>query len=264
MITQCNSDDIHVILAYIGNNYKHCLYLYVNLLKYGANSNNVKVYTQKNNENITAVILTYYSCLHIYSALGDFDENEVIKLFFDNSLTMVYCTRMTAEKIWKSWPKSNRAIISYGWVAQITKVDKPDLERTTLAKADDFQQIVQLIYNDEDIGKSYDYKGLSQQLIERVKEGFARNLVIKDNNLVVAHACTNAEVGNIAIAAELIVRKEYRQQGFATDIWRNICSQLLFEGKEVYSFYYSKESQSLHKKIGFFEVCEWAKIVIEG
>ena len=100
------------------------------------------------------------------------------------------------------------------------------------------------------------------QLIQRNKEGYARNLVIKDNDLVIAHACTNAEFANIAVVAELLVRKEYRRRGYASEIWRDICGKLLAEGKEVYSFYYSEESRRLHKHIGFFEVCGWSKIVI--
>ena len=58
------------------------------------------------------------------------------------------------------------------------------------------------------------------------------------------------------------VRKEYRRKGFATEIWRELCSQLLAEGKEVFSFYYTDESRALHKRIGFEEICQWAKIVV--
>ena len=119
-----------------------------------------------------------------------------------------------------------------------------------------------MIYEDDDIGQSYNYTDLAKQIEERNREGYARNLVIKQNDLVIAHACTNAEIGKIAVVAELLVRKEYRRKGYASEIWRTICRQLLSEEKEVFSFYYSEESRALHKRIGFYEVCEWTKIVI--
>ena len=156
----------------------------------------------------------------------------------------------------------HRASITYGWVAKIEKIDKKARGLAIPAKEKDFDQIVKLIYDDEDISRSYKYDELAKQLKERNKEGYTRNLVIKQENLVIAHACTNAEISDIAIVAELLVRKEFRRKGYASDIWRTICSQLLSEGKEVFSFYYSEESRRLHKRIGFFEVCEWAKIVI--
>ena len=103
---------------------------------------------------------------------------------------------------------------------------------------------------------------MAKQIEERNQEGYARNLVIKQDGQVIAHACTNAELNRIAVVAELLVKEGYRKKGFASEIWRTICSQLLSEGKEVYSFYYSEESRILHKHIGFHEICEWAKVVI--
>jgi hypothetical protein len=100
--------------------------------------------------------------------------------------------------------------------------------------------------------------------MERNKEGYARNLVIKNDGLVIAHICTNAEFGKVSVIAELLVREEYRGRGYASEMMRSICSVLLSEEKEVYSFYYSEESRRLHKHIGFFEVCEWSKIVINS
>lgn len=103
---------------------------------------------------------------------------------------------------------------------------------------------------------------LTKQLQERAAEGYTRNIVIKEDKTIVAHACTNAEYGNIAVVAELVVNPEYRRKRYGINIWSCLCAELLREGKEVFSFYYSKESRSLHKKIGFVERCEWCKIVM--
>lgn len=264
MIIKCTKDDESRVLSYIGNSYPFCLYLYLDLLQYRMDSGIIDVYVQIENDTTVAVLLKYYSCLHVYSRTNDFVADELADFFVANHLTMLYSTAKTAERVYSALIRKsgNRATITKGWVAQIEKVDHEAKGLATAADEQDFRQIIQLIYEDEDIGRSYKLEELSKQLEERNKQGYARNLVIKQNNLVIAHACTNAELNGIAVVAELLVRKEYRKKGYASEIWREICSQLLSEGKEVYSFYYSNESRMLHKHIGFFEICEWAKVVI--
>lgn len=265
MIYKCGIKDKQRILSYISADYSHCLYLYLNLQKYGLNSDVIDVYLQLEGDNVTAVMLKYYSCLHLYSRDNIFDAYELGLFFANKGFTMLYSTAEIASKMFSVFPNTiaAKATVSNGWVAQIKNVDKESKGLSIPAQETDFDQIVRLIYDDEDIGRSYKFDELARQLVERNKDGYARNLVIKRDGLVIAHACTNAEFGNIAVVAELLVRKEYRRKGYATEIWRDICSKLLSEGKEVYSFYYSEESRRLHKHIGFFEVCEWAKIVID-
>lgn len=264
MIHNCKKENEQTIVSYIGSDYPRCLYLYLNLLKYGTDSEVIQVYYQTNNDEITAVMLKYYSCLHLYSRSSAFDAEEIASFFIEGGYTMLYCTAELAQKVYSELPSSilSQTTITKGWVAQIRQIDKESVNPAMNAESRDFDQIVRLIYEDEDIGKSYRFDELAAQLEERNREGYSRNIVLRKGDLVIAHACTNAENDRIAVVAELIVRKDYRQKGYATDIWRHLCGQLLSEGKEVYSFYYSEESRHLHKKVGFFEVCEWAKIVV--
>ena len=263
MIVRCENKDRQKILSYIGTDYSRCLYLYLNLQKYSLDSDIIEVYLQEEQE-VTAVMLKYYTCLHVYSKNNDFDAAELGSFFADKGLTMFYCMTEIAMRLYSSLPGTiaSKATISNGWVAQVRHVDRKAKGLSVPAQEPDFNQIARLIFDDEDIGKSYKYDDLARQLVERNKEGYGRNLVIKDGTTVIAHACTNAEFQNIAVVAELLVRKEYRGKGYASEIWRDLCSKLLSEGKEVYSFYYSQESRELHRAIGFTEVCDWSKIVI--
>lgn len=264
MIVKCGEKDGKRILSYIGTEYPRCLYLYLNLQRYGFDSDLTEVYIQEKENGITAVMLKYYSCLHVFSRGSSFDADELGSFFADNGYTMLYSTAETASRLYSVLPDSvkEKATITTGWVAQVKDADKEPRGLAVPAQAEDFDQIVRLIYDDEDIGRSYRYEDLAKQLVQRNEEGYARNLVIKENDLVIAHVCTNAELENIAVVAELLVRKEYRRKGYASEIMRDICYRLLAEGKEVYSFYYSEESRSLHKRVGFFEICEWSKVVI--
>lgn len=264
MILKCSIADENKVLSYIGEDYAKCLYLYLDLRKYGIGSDKIEVFIQENDDKeVVAVLLRYYSCIHVYSFDNSFNAAELGLFIEKHGFSMVYCTAQTAELIYKAMPQDllRSASMSKGWVAQINAINKAPNGLSTMAQDDDFGQIVQLIYEDEDIGRSYKYEELAQQLKERNRSGYTRNMVIKNGNLVIAHACTNAEFDNIAVVAELLVHKDYRRMGYASEIWRDLCYRLLNENKEVYSFYYSDESRSLHKKIGFTEVCEWAKIV---
>ena len=265
MINRCLEEDRPSIISYIGADYARCLYLYLDLEKYGFDSGDVDVYVQKTEDRISAVLLKYYSCLHIYSKDDSFDAEELAAFISQDAPKLIYCTESTADRIYEHLlpEMKQRASKSTGWVARIEKTDRKPKGIAVPAEVEDFSQIVSLILGDEDIGRSYKKDELARQLMERNKQGYARNYVIKQDGLVVAHACTNAELGNIAVVAELLVRSEYRRRGLASEIWRHICGTLLDEGKEVYSFYYSQESRSLHKKIGFKEVCCWSKIVFD-
>lgn len=263
MIVKCQQKQEEKVFSYIGENYSHCLYLYMNLKRYGVESDLIDVYFHVNDDEIKAVYLKYYSCIHVYSQDNDFSMEEFFSWSRNLSFSMIYCERKCAEHIWKNLSDEwkTKAAISNGWVAEIQNVDREAVTKVQKAIGQDFDSIVSLIYEDEDIGRSYNLEDLSCQLKERAESGYSRNYVIKDGDVVVAHACTNAELDAIAVVAELVVNQDYRRRGYASEIWRYLCRQLLNEGKEVFSFYYSEESRSLHKKIGFFEVCEWSKIV---
>lgn len=264
MITKCGNADVRQILEYIGIDYSRCLYLYLNIKKYGLETNLIDAWILTDNNLIKAILLKYYSCLHVFSKDNRFNSDEIAFFFVENHFTMLYCTSETARRIYMSVPQSikNTAVVTNGWVAKIKELDHAPYGMATHAEKEDFEQIAKLIYDDNDIGRSYKLNELTKQIIERNIDGYSRNLVIKKGNQVIAHACTNAEMDGIAVVAELVVREEYRRKGYASEIWRAICSEVLSEGKEVYSFYYSKESRTLHKHIGFYEVCEWTKVVI--
>lgn len=231
MIYKCNSSDNSKILSYIGKDYSKCLYLYMNFLKYGIESNTISVYIQEDKEGIQAIYLIYYSCIHIFSKQNMFSQREFNSFLNDHSFSMIYCEKTTALYIWKMFEeeKRNSSSITCGWVAQVTSYIPRNSGSIQPAQKDDFRQIVEMIYSDEDIGRSYDIESLAAQLQERNQEGYTRNLVIKDGTTVVAHACTNAEIEGLAVVGELVVNEKYRRQGYGSEIWASLCNTLLKE-----------------------------------
>ena len=60
MLRKCGKEDEERILFYIGEDYPSCLYLYLNLKKYGFDSGITELFVQQENGMITAVLLQYY------------------------------------------------------------------------------------------------------------------------------------------------------------------------------------------------------------
>ena len=85
---------------------------------------------------------------------------------------MLYCTKQIAERLTEAFsrPLFEKSSLTVGWVAQIKKIDKSPQGLAKFANRIDFDQIVRLIYEDEDIGKSYKYDELARQLEERKKD----------------------------------------------------------------------------------------------
>lgn len=124
MIVKCQKNDEQIVESYIGKEYYKCLYLYMNLQRYGIGSQAIDVYMDKRENEIKAVYLFYFSCVHVYSKDNDFSVLELKELIKDHPTKMIYCEKNTAEYIGDDYSSSERPFtITYGWVAEITNVD---------------------------------------------------------------------------------------------------------------------------------------------
>lgn len=99
MIVKCQKNDEQIIESYIGKEYYKCLYLYMNLQRYGIGSQVIDVYMDKRENEIKAVYLFYFSCVHVYSKDNDFSVLELKELIKDHPIKMIYCEKSTAEYI---------------------------------------------------------------------------------------------------------------------------------------------------------------------
>ena len=67
MIIPCNDENIETVFEYIGEDYGKCLYIYIDLKKFGLDDENFNVWIQCENEEICAIISEYYGGIQIYS-----------------------------------------------------------------------------------------------------------------------------------------------------------------------------------------------------
>ena len=263
MVQVCKANDIPIIIDYIGNRHYECLYLYLDLVNYGVSCDYVTTWALKSSGQLRAVVLKYKTGMHIFSQDNDFDIDELTQLLLSHSPGMICSTRsiislLSAKFLCKSYN------IEYGYVGHLNR-NKKTGNSLFVEKANkiDFGEIVSLLYQDEGIGASYDKRNLAQQMYERNRQGYTRNLVIKEDNHVISHICTGAELDNIAVVSGLVTDKNYRGKGYASSLIQACCNQLVNEGKEVYSIYYTPTARQTHHKAGFRDLCECGKLYLK-
>ena len=234
MIELCNSfEDQFEAENYIEKQYFKSLYLYLDLKKYGINNDNVKCWKLQDNGEITALVLKYYTGMHIFSKnKNSFVGTEIIDLIKEENPTIICAEKWIIEVLSKKIGNDYKE--EYGWVRELSKIDNELIGCVNKASKEELKQVAKLLYEDEDIGSSYKLEELEKQMIERNEQKFVRNYVIKnENNEVISHAGTGAEDEKLAMLSYVITHPEYRGRGLAKKVCKAVCYDLINEGKKV-------------------------------
>lgn len=245
-------------LRYIGDERGKCLYMYMDICKFGMNTSEISVWMQKRTDVITALMMQYHNGFHIYSRDDNFIIGEIVDLIENQMPTMICGTKRTIEDLAPGLP--NYAI-EYGEVSKLESATTYEIDvNVGLARHDDFRQIGKMLKDDEGYGAAFTFEELESQFRGRQESGLSRSYVYKRHGDVLAHVATGAESIDIATISGVIVNRMHRRKGLALKVMSAICSDLQSEGKSVYSIYYAPQSASLHQKVGFVKYCDWGKL----
>lgn len=258
MLKKCTNADKEQLVQYIGNEYGTCLYLYMDLLQYGPDSEYTSTWLQEENGDILCVILCYHTAMHIYSR-SDIKVDEVIDLVKTLNPSQI----CAAKSIILSLKDALSAIgydMELGFVGRMEFTGQTKSTEIKMATLEDVDEIAELLYLDEGIGASYSLEDLKSQFTERLTQGFVRSYIIKHDGRIVAHLGTGAEIGNVCIITYVITDKEYRGRGYAKMLYQVACSDLQQDGKEIYAVYYTDGAIHLHHSVGFRDCCEYGKL----
>lgn len=259
---KCTVENRNEILAYIGNDYGKCLYLYVDLMKYGFENPNVNLWLQKdeNGEN-HALILQYYTGMHVFSKDGAFDASEVADLINERKPSMVCGMQTTLAAIGEIAGYE----IEVGKVAHLVDVADVVAPECRKATREDIRDVADFMADDEALGKPYADDELYNQLVERFDQNFGRTFFIRDevSGKVIATASTYAEEAKVAVVSGVMVHPDYRGRGLAGKVIRGLCADLHRDGFDVFSYYYIPDAERMHLRAGFEPIGEWAKLVRE-
>ncbi len=262
MISQCNNSQQDVFLNYIGEDYPKCLYLYLDVIKYGCLSDTTRTWIQTKDGVITSVVLSYHTALHVFSRISDFDVTEICELVKEVKPTMVNAMAETIRKIEPELSKLGFRS-EFGHIGEwMGSADRIEDDEVSIAKEKDIPEVARLLYEDENIGASYIFEDLLKQMQDRIKEGYVRSYVLHKNNEVAAHVGTGAEIKNVCTIAYSITSPKYRGQGLAGRLYNYSCSRLKSEGKRIFSVYYPESARVFHHKMGFVDICKCGKLYL--
>jgi N-acetylglutamate synthase-like GNAT family acetyltransferase len=262
MISQCNNSQQEALLNYIGEDYPKCLYLYLDVIKYGCLSDTTRTWIQTRDGVITSVVLSYHTALHVFSRISDFDVTEICELVKVVKPTMVNATAETIRKIEPELSKLGFRS-EFGHIGEwMGSADRIEDDEVSIAKEKDIPEVARLLYEDENIGASYIFEDLLKQMQDRINEGYVRSYVLHKNNEVAAHVGTGAEIKNVCTIAYSITSPKYRGQGLAGRLYNYSCSQLKSEGKRIFSVYYPESARVFHHKVGFVDICKCGKLYL--
>lgn len=260
MITQCDNKHQQEVLDYIGDNYSKCLYLYLDIIKYGCSSEVTRTWIQRFDGSITAVILGYHTAMHIFSKNNDLGVLEICELIEEIKPTMV---NATANSIKKLVPALEMVgfVPEFGHIGEwMENADSVNGNEIVEADENDIPKVARLLLENDDIGASYTFEDLLKQMQERLEHGYVRSYVIHHDNEVVAHVGTGAETNQVCTIAYSITSPKFRGRGLASKLYSYACSKLKSEGKRVFSVYYSDNAHAFHHKMGFVDLHEYGKL----
>lgn len=258
MIIEGNTNNIETILDYIGEDYGKCLYIFIDLKKYGLDDENFNVWIQYDNNEICAVISEYYGGIQIYSKSEDLIIDEIVEFIKQKDTKVLFSIKPIIDKIKEYLPDYEQ---ENGIVGELKKLTFEPNDAYS-APIEELEEIVKIVSEDEGIGKPYGFDSLYSQYYERKTTNFGRNFILRDEttNDIICHAGTYAELPELAVLGGVITSIKYRGKGFSKGTVAAICNQLKSENKRVFSYYYIPSATKMHHSVGFENIEEWSKL----
>ena len=222
------------ILEFLNNKLADCLYMYIDIKKYGLTSANMDIWIERDNEKIHTVIMRYYDSLQMISDNNNWNKEWIKNLIIKEEFTTI---SGRADMIKELLPLLDRLYnVSFGTVFQLLEYRKADdSSMVTYAQKEDLEEIAKLICIDEVFKSSYQISSLEKQLKDRMDNGMGRNVIIKSDGKIISHIATYAELDDISITSGMITHPEYRDSSYSFLVESFLTNELLKEGKRVFT-----------------------------
>lgn len=237
------SSDVDAILFYLKEDVGNCLYMYIDIKKYGLSHPEMSVWFEGEGENISLVVMKYYNSISFYSRESTWAEAEVVALIEEYEPASVSAPLSLMEKIFSDIDGYH---LSSGWVFEYDKFKDMYFEGISHGGKEDLREIAQLLCADQGFAAIYEVDNLYTQLLERMETGMGRNLIIRsESGQIVAQIATYAECDGIAITSGMIAHPEHRKSMYGTILESNIVKELKQEEFRVFTFVIEKKRKKL-------------------
>lgn len=258
---KCVEKDFQDILAYIGDRFGECLYLYLDILKYGFSDENIHMWCQKNNGNISLLVLQYYTGMHVFTKDYDtIDFEDLVALIEDRKPTMICGMEKTISHLRDRFTGYECEV---GYVGTLQNVLDIPTDHCRLADREDLRRVAEFLATDDALGKPYGIDLLYKQLVERYDQNYGRTFILEEGGQIIGTASTYAETNKCAVVSGVLIDEKYRGKGLSRVVLSALCKNLYENDFRVFSYYYIEQAIRMHKSVGFNDIGQWAKLVKE-
>ncbi len=260
--------EITKVLEYFEREPLLCLYSAIDLKKFGLSNPHFKVYIREEEDDggaaaIQGVLTRYYGGVNAFCAGTAQDAEAMAQMVREWEPDMVNgpggLIRQLHGRLRDHYEPE------YGYVTGILDLHAYDGRDTScpeaeLASEEDFYEIACLICTDDGLGGQYTPEALAAQLLERYREGFGRNYIIRRDGHIICHGATYAESSDLAVVSGIITDKKYRGQKLAYKVVSKLNHDLMREGKRPCLFYFRQSAAKLYENLGFPKGEDWGKL----
>ncbi len=262
MMKIAQKGELSEVLNYLKKGVEDCIYMYIDIKKYGFDNPNMKVWVDFDSEGINLVVMKYHTSISVCARAEGWDVIAVADLIRAESVESVTSTKRIVEMLQEALNDEYNA--AYGYVFQLTDYLPMQFDGIIeRANEGDTREIAALIKLDEDIGGYYQLDDLALQLSERMKTGMGRSYVIRDHKKIIAHIASYAECDGIATTGGLIVDPEYQNGTYGAVLEGYLVNKLREEGFKVYTFVTARMRKIFLTTMGNSCVGEYGKMVLK-
>lgn len=253
MIRKCDKSDIQSAVDYIGEDKLLCFYLYMDVLECGIDEDDLNLWLSTEDGDIKAVLYQYYDCLHIFSRQPLIIE-DIMSVINEIDPKVIVSNEANIDTI-KAQLDENKYTYELNHIitTDVLMQEKEGFDISP-AEEDDVPAIAELMMKDHIYSSVYSYEKLCNDLRKRLRDGFGRLFVIKDDegHILCANA-TYAETDDLAVIGGLVTAPEMRGRGLGGAITASTWNLVKREGKRGLAFLLSGNDNtiSLHKKMGY-------------
>lgn len=256
---KATANDIPAILVYLKRHVEDCLYMYIDIGKYGLELPHMQVWFDTNDNGISLVVMKYHTSISIYTDTKNWDVEAVAQLIRKENVNSITGTKAITERLYSLCADDYK--VSYGSVFRFSKArDYTFQGLIESATEQDTPEIARLIMEDQGIGSYYEVQDLADQLAERMRTNMGRSFIIRENGKIVAHIASYAEYDGLATTGGLIVAPTCRNGLYGGVLESKLVHTLLEENFQVYTFVTERLRKKLLTAWGNECVGEYGKI----
>lgn len=257
------SGEENVLLEILRSNKALGLYIWIDLINIGLNSDKIDVWLSEKDYS-PMIVFRYGTSLHIWteqeSSIPDDNETDsIVDLVSEFGISSIHSNQECLDKLSPLLSVCSR---SFGHVFVLDRLELKPQFPTESAITNDAHNIAQLIGTDKGLSEHYNRGDLEKLIYGNIVNGFGRCKIINVDGLILSHAATYAECDELSVISGVVTRPGYTGKGYGSSVVASLSLELLEEGKNPYLYVFDRKLESFYEKIGFKRCGRIAKIVL--